>query len=67
MRDGRIAHQDSVAASALATRRQGLVFLAEPIAAARHVNDDENGEGGEHHEIHGVHQIFSRRNADVSV
>jgi hypothetical protein len=32
-----------------------LVFLAQPIAAAGHVKDDENGESGEQDESAGVH------------
>ena len=34
-----------------------LVFLAEPAAAAGHVQDSENGSGGEHHESGGVHRF----------
>jgi hypothetical protein len=31
--------------------------LAQPIAAAGHVKDDENGEGGEQHERASVHNF----------
>ena len=39
--------------------RGALVFLAQPIAAAAHVDDEKNGEGGEHDERAGVHWCSS--------
>jgi hypothetical protein len=53
-----IARRSGIVASAIAARRgrrPGLVFLAQPVAATTHVQDEENGEGDEHHEVHGVH------------
>jgi hypothetical protein len=44
-----------------------LVLVLQPIAAASHVKDGENGSGSEEYEIHGAHQFFSRLKADVSV
>ena len=37
----------------------GLVFLAEPIAAAGHVEDGENGESDEGHDSSSVHRFLS--------
>jgi hypothetical protein len=60
VRDCRIAHPDSsVAASATAARRlcerTRLIFLAQSVAAAGRVQEDENAHDNEQHECGGVH------------